>query len=249
MKKLLPLFIIPIMISCVSQKKYAALEEQNSVAREYDQKLDEILQKREDLAMANDQQIEYELKMKQLLNEKQANDVIEKLVLSGRLDGMQADEIREEIIRASEEQSHRQLAETMTPTNPEAGKASIEIEAMTMLISDRIQRKHQEVRVEKETFSCDVIVPNDRMFNATNGLSAAGNDIVNSLRQIVDFKEDYSIEVEISATEEGITEDQRKQANAIIEALSNYKGRNKVDIEVEFVFNGNADEIKLVVEM
>jgi phenylacetate-coenzyme A ligase PaaK-like adenylate-forming protein len=80
-------------------------------------------------------------------------------------------------------------------------------------------------------------------------LSAAGNDIVNSLRQIVDFKEDYSIEVEISATEEGITEDQRKQANAIIEALSNYKGRNKVDIEVEFVFNGNADEIKLVVEM
>lgn len=248
MKKLLPLFIIPLMISCVSQKKYEALEAQSSVARDYDQKLDEILQRQEDSQMANDQQMQYELKMKQLLAEKQANDVIEKLVLEGRLNGLQADEIREEVIRVSEEQAHRQLAESMVPTNREEGKASIEIEAMSMLISERIQRQHQEVRVEKEGTSCDVIIPAERMFNATNGLSSKGAEIVTSLRQIVDFKEGYSIEVKFSATEEGITDAQRKQANAVIEALSNYKGRNNVEFEVEFVFDGNADEVRLVIE-
>lgn len=236
------------MISCVSQKKYAALEDQNSVAIDFDRKLDEILQKRQDMAMANDQQMEYEIRMKQLIAEKQANDVIEKLVLEGRLDGMQADEIREEVIRASEEQAHRQLAETMAPMNREEGKASIEIEAISMLISERIQRKHKEVRLEKEGSSCELIVPTDRMYSATNGLSATGIDIVNSLRQIVDFKPGYSIEVELATTEEGITEDQRKQANAIISALSNYNGRNKVEVEVEFVFDANLDEVRLVVE-
>lgn len=238
------------MISCVSQKKYAALEEQCSVERDFDRKLDEIIALRRDAAQSSDQMIDYKMEMMQLKNEIANLKTIDQMAAEGHLNGIPPEQLREELVNASRTQSHDALAKEMEQFNCQpAMRASVEIEAIAMLIGDRVQKNHQEIRIAKNNFDAQIMCPNATMFTGIGALTSAGTEIVNGIRQVVDVKSGYTIVVKIETGTEGITEAERKQANAIVAVLMAYSGRNTVKTEVQFVPKLNkTDEITLVVK-
>jgi hypothetical protein len=247
MKKLLPFLIVPIMFSCVSQKKYTELESQNSAAIDYDKKLDEILQMRMD-AGNRDENMHYEIQMRQIKEEIATMKTLNQLVEEGSIKNISVDELQEIIRRQSEERAHMSVVNERDMMNRIDTRKSIEKEAIAMLVNERIVQKHPTVSVSIVFETCLINVPNSVLFGSGNSVTNEGLDILKQIRQTADFREGIKITVKLSMIENEIKDEDRKKANSIYTGLMNVSTRMQKDIAIEFTSDGKTGDVIFEIE-
>jgi hypothetical protein len=242
MKKLLPFLIVPIMFSCVSKKKYAELESQNSVAIDYSKKLDEILQMRTNVDKL-DQNMENELRFRQLKEQMVALKTLNQLAEEGSIKNMNVQELQELIRKQSKENAKLSVVSDRDKMKSTHTRKSIEKEAIAMLISERIVQNHPSVSVSSSFETCIVTIPNSALFGIGNSVSTDGLNVLQNLRQTADFREGIKITVKLPILENEIKDEDRKKANSILEGLMNVSTRMQKDISLEFSSEGKAGDI------
>jgi len=242
MKKLLPFLIVPILFSCVSQKKYAESESQNSAAIDYDKKLDEILQMRMD-AGNRDENLLYEIQMRQIKEEIATMKTLNQLVEEGTIKNISVDELQEIIRRQSEERAHMSVVNEHDMMNRIDTRKSIEKEAIVMLVNERIVQKHPTVSVSNVFETCLINVPNSVLFGSGNSVTNEGLDILKQIRQTVDFREGIKIYVKLPMIGNEIQDEDRKKGNSIYQGLKNVSVRMQEDIAIEFTTEGKIGDV------
>lgn len=247
MKKLLPFLIVPIMFSCVSQKKYTELESQNSAAIDYDKKLDEILQMRMD-AGNRDENMHYEIQMRQIKEEIATMKTLNQLVEEGSIKNISVDELQEIIRRQSEERAHMSVVTERDMMNRIDTRKSIEKEALGKVLRDRVVQKHPSIDVSNSFETSLVTIPNSELFGTGNSLSANGQDIVQNIRQAIDFREGIRITVMLPIIGNEIKDEDRKKANSIYTGLMNVSTRMQKDIAIEFTSDGKTGDVIFEIE-
>lgn len=247
MKKLLPFLIVPIMFSCVSQKKYAELESQSRVAYDYNQKLDQIIQMRND-EQSRDENMQSEIKVRQLKEQMAAMKSLDQMISEGKIQNMNVQELSEMLRRQSEESAHMSVMNERDMMNRSDTRKSVEKEAIAMLISERIVQKHPSVSVSNIFETCLVNVPNAVLFGTGNSVSTDGLNVLQNLRQTADFREGIKITVKLPMIGNEIKDEDRKKANSIYEGLMNTSARMQKDIAIEFTSDGKTGDVIFEIE-
>ena len=74
-------------------------------------------------------------------------------------------------------------------------------------------------------------------------LSAIGQDIIQNIRQTVDFREGIQITVVLPIIGNEIKDEDRKKANSIYAGLMNVSTRMQKDIAIEFTSEGKLGDV------
>lgn len=250
MKKLIPVIILPIFISCVSQKKFSALEDQCLLQKDYEEKLDLIIAMKREAAQPTEHAADLKMELSQLKNQIANMKTIEQMAADGHFGAHNLEHLSEELINASRIQAHDEFAKEMERYNCQSAmRASVEIEAISMLIGDKILKSNPEISIAKNKFDMQIRCPKSSLFSAVGTCSKTGNEIIKSIRQVVDIKSGFAIMVKLETTNDGVSELDRKQGNAIISSLSEFDGKNTVKTALQFEPKlSPADDVLIVVK-
>ena len=252
MKKLIPFLFLPFLISCVSQKKYAALEDKCSLSADFSEKLDLILSQLRE----NDNSImeeEMNLRIDMMKIELSALKSLNQMQEEGLLSGASPDEIRDNLRQMFYETMDHENPENQDQYNPtDENRSKIAVQAIAMLLDQRLTKNHPEVIAKSNEYSCEISIPKSSLTSGGSILSPGGKDILSKTRGVINILDNYTIEIRTKTKNKTISSSDVNLANSVSEFILNIKGNTKPTLQSSFEFNSdqinsNTESIQILI--